>query len=256
MIILLLISFTLFAAINALGPVRPFLPPTLPQPGRDLPVMRIFENYAASCRPTNKRDFNVDQLASLLQSLQMDEVAIKAYKSIFFAMGDMQIEKFMGKWYTVVDSKEIHKEDCPIFYFDMIMQSQFTATFTSKQYALLNNDVVTNEGYGSMHGPEPGAVLITTGHGSDQCPYFPVRLGGLNDDGDYQYMILSTPLKYPTMVLTRNLEKFETEWRQEVYDFVEKYGFMSPMAALNTRLHFTDVNVCRKVNKLYENGAV
>ncbi|CAP25686.2 Protein CBR-LPR-1 [Caenorhabditis briggsae] len=232
--------------------------------------MRLFENYAASCRPTNKRDFNMDQLANLLQSFQMDEVATKQYNSLFFSMADMQIEKFMGKWYTVVDSKEVHKEDCGIFYcelvfgkieqkpfsVDMVLQTPYTATFTSKQYAFLNNDVVTNEGYGSMVGPEPGAVLITTGHERDQCPFFPVRIGGLNDEGEYQYMILSTPLKYPTMVLTRDMEQFETKWKREVYDFVEKNGFMSPMAALNTRLHFTDTDVCRKVNKLYENGNV
>ncbi|CCD71929.1 Lipocalin domain-containing protein [Caenorhabditis elegans] len=250
-LILLLVHFTDAFA----GTVRPFFT-TLPVPGRNVPIMRLFENYAASCRPKSKKDFNVDQLANLLQSLQMDEVATKAYNSLFFSMADMQIEKFMGKWYTVVDSKEVHKEDCSIFYFDMVLQTPYTATFTSKQYGVINNDVVTNEGYGSMVGPEPGAVLITTGSERDQCPFFPVRIGGLSDEGEYQYMILSTPLKYPTMVLTRDLTLFETKWKREVYDFVEKNGFMSPMAALNTRLHFTDVDVCRKVNKLYENGNV
>ncbi|KAF1769549.1 hypothetical protein GCK72_001366 [Caenorhabditis remanei] len=257
--VMILICFYLLSLLNLANSmsatVRPFTN-SIPVPGRNVPIMRLFENYAASCRPTNKRDFNMDQLATLLQSFQMDEVATKQYNSIFFGMADMQIEKFMGKWYTVVDSKEVHKEDCSIFYFDMVLQTPYTATFTSKQYALVNNDVITNEGYGSMVGPEPGAVLITTGHERDQCPFFPVRIGGLNDDGEYQYMILSTPLKYPTMVLTRDLELFETKWKHEVYDFVEKNGFMSPMAALNTRLHFTDTDVCRKVNKLYENGNI
>ncbi|CAL2030150.1 unnamed protein product [Caenorhabditis brenneri] len=258
MVLLLIYGFFfIFTSVQAIGyTVRPFSHSSIPVPGRNVPIMRLFENYAASCRPTNKRDFNMDQLAALLQSFQMDEVATKQYNSLFFGMADMQIEKFMGKWYTVVDSKEVHKEDCSIFYFDMVLQTSYTATFTSKQYALINNDVITNEGYGSVVGPEPGAVLITTGHEKDQCPFFPVRIGGLNTEGEYQYMILSTPLKYPTMVLARDMEQFDTKYKTEVYDFVEKNGFMSPMAALNTRLHFTDIDVCRKVNKLYENESV
>ncbi|CAI2308909.1 unnamed protein product [Caenorhabditis sp. 36 PRJEB53466] len=254
---MILFIFLLFGVqfARSIGPVRPFKY-ALPSVGRDLPAMRTFENYAASCRPTSKKDFNMDQLASLLQSLQIDDVATKVYKSLFFAMADMQIEKFMGKWYTVVDSKEVHKEDCSIFHFKMVSKTPYTATFTSRQYALLGEDVITNEGYGSMNGPDAGSVLITTGHEGDQCPYFPVRLGGLNDEGDYAYMILSTPLKYPTMVLARDLSEFDSKWSKEVYEFVEKNGFMSPMAALNTRLHFTDVDVCRRVNKLYENGTV
>lgn len=52
----------------------------------------------------------------LLQSLQMDEVATKAYRTLFYEMADMQIDRFMGKWYTVVDSKQVHKEDCSVFY--------------------------------------------------------------------------------------------------------------------------------------------
>ncbi|CAD6189864.1 unnamed protein product [Caenorhabditis auriculariae] len=230
--------------------VTPFLG-GVPVPGRTVPILRLFENYASSCRPKEKKDFSMDQLAQLVQSLQMDEVAHKVYHSLFFAMADMQIQKFMGKWYTVVDSKRIHAEDCGVFQFELLMQTEFTATFSSRLNAVQNGEDISYEGYGTMVGPDPGEVLLTTGHPNDQCPYFPVKLGGLNKTGDYEYMILSTPLKYPTMVLARNVERFEAKHKKEVYDFVEKYGFMSPLAALNTRLHFTDIHACQRSNNLF-----
>ncbi|CAI5439848.1 unnamed protein product [Caenorhabditis angaria] len=248
-------------AIDAIGQtvVRPFVN-AIPIPGRNVPILRLFENYAASCRPKNKKDFSIDQLATLLQSLQMDEVASKVYNSLFFSMSDMQIDRFMGRWYTVVDSKKFIlnlARFCIVI--NMLTQTEFTSTFTIRQYSLSsgeNKNIITNEGFGRQTGTEPGEILINFGHPNDQCPYFPVKLGGLDSTGNYEYIILSTPLKYPTMVLTRNLTKFDEKYRGEVYDFVEKYGFMSPLAALDTRLDFENLKMCMKINALYENGEI
>uniref|UniRef100_A0A1I7XHG5 DDE_3 domain-containing protein n=1 Tax=Heterorhabditis bacteriophora TaxID=37862 RepID=A0A1I7XHG5_HETBA len=202
----------------------------IPVPGRAVPILRLFENYGASCKSNTKKDFGMDQLAEIMQSLNAEEVAQKVYNSLFFSMGDVQIEKLMGRWYT----------------------TDFTATFTAMQYSLDREQVVMYQGFGRMIGPDPGEILLSTGHPADLCPYFPVKMGGLNHRGEYEYMILSQPLKYPTIVLARDLSKFEEKYRKDVYNFVEKHGFLSPVAALNTRLSFTNATQCHQLNSYFD----
>ncbi|KAK5969254.1 LiPocalin protein variant 1b, partial [Trichostrongylus colubriformis] len=101
-------------------------------------------------------------------------------------------------------------------------------------------------------GPEPGEMLYMTGHRSDNCPYFPVKMGGLNRQGEYEYIVFSQPLKYPSMVLARDLNKFEQKYQQEVYKFLEKYGYLSPITALNTRLHFENATACAQISQPYD----
>ncbi|KAJ1371878.1 hypothetical protein KIN20_033911 [Parelaphostrongylus tenuis] len=145
-------------------------PGGIPIPGRTVPVLRLFENYAASCRPKSRRDFGMDQLAQILSSLNAEEVAQKVYSQLFHSMGDVQLGKLMGKWYTVVDTPAVHPEECAIHYFELLMETNFTGTFSSLLYASNKGDPVTHQGFGRMVGPDPGEVFYTTGHPSDHCP--------------------------------------------------------------------------------------
>ncbi|KIH43497.1 hypothetical protein ANCDUO_26496 [Ancylostoma duodenale] len=88
----------------------------------------------------------MDQLAQIMNSLNAESVAQKVYSQLFHSMGDVQMEKLMGKWYTVVDTKAIHPEDCAIHYFELLTQTDFTATFSSLQYASYKGDTVTIQG--------------------------------------------------------------------------------------------------------------
>uniref|UniRef100_A0A158P8F7 Lipocln_cytosolic_FA-bd_dom domain-containing protein n=1 Tax=Angiostrongylus cantonensis TaxID=6313 RepID=A0A158P8F7_ANGCA len=167
-------------------------------------------------------------------------------------MGDVQLGKLMGKWYTVVDTTAVHPEECAVHYFELLMETNFTGTFSSLLYASHKAETVAYQGFGRMVGPDPGELFYTTGHPSDHCPYFPVKMGGLNSHGEYEYMILSQPLKYPTFVLARDLKRFENKYKPEVYSFLEKHGFLSPIASLNTRLHFENVTACNRINQYYD----
>ncbi|GMR61674.1 hypothetical protein PMAYCL1PPCAC_31869, partial [Pristionchus mayeri] len=213
--------------------------------GRAVPILQLLENYASSCTKNDKDPkFGLEQLSEIMNQLNAEEVAKKIYNSLFFSTGDIDIEKLMGKWYTVVDSRLIHKEDCAITYMSLLTKAPYAATFSVVQYSMNGNDTVVSEGYGRMVGPDPGELLITTGHANDQCPYLPIRLGGLKSSGYFDYIILSQPLKFPTMVLARNPLEFERKYKKEAYEFLEKFGFISPVAAINSRLHFVNSTLC------------
>uniref|UniRef100_A0A0N5AKE8 Mono(ADP-ribosyl)transferase n=1 Tax=Syphacia muris TaxID=451379 RepID=A0A0N5AKE8_9BILA len=104
---------------------------------------------------------------------------------------------------------------------DELLESGFhTATFSIKQYVQTSDGAVLRVGYGSKYGVEPGETLINTGNNNDPCPYSVVRTGPINSDNQYDYIILSQPLKYPTMVLARSPLKFEKLYKNQVYNSV------------------------------------
>lgn len=46
-----------------------------------------------------------------------------------------------------------------------------------------------------------------------------VRSGPINDNDQYDYIILTQPLKYPIMVLVRDPIDFDNKYKEEVMDY-------------------------------------
>ncbi|EFO19061.2 hypothetical protein LOAG_09435 [Loa loa] len=132
------------------------------------------------------------------------------------AVGDINISKLMGKWFVVVDTPSIHQEYCPIFYFELLDKTPYTAIFTVRQYSRNTEKIKILEGYGRKMGPNPAELLINTGHPADPCPYSIIRNGPINDNDQYDYIILTQPLKYPIIVLARDPVDFENKYKEEV----------------------------------------
>uniref|UniRef100_A0A1I7Y9M8 Sulfotransfer_1 domain-containing protein n=1 Tax=Steinernema glaseri TaxID=37863 RepID=A0A1I7Y9M8_9BILA len=66
-------------------------------------------------------------------------------------------------------------------------------------------------------------------------------------------MILTQPLKHPTMVLARDPVDFELNHRAEVEDFLGRYGFLKPMPLfnVNSALHFANASACLDADLFY-----
>lgn len=82
-----------------------------------------------------------------------------------------------------------------------------------------------------------------------------MKVGPLNVEGLYEYVILTQALKHPTLVLVRDRVRFEapSEQRAEITDYLDRYGYMSPLAALNTPLHFMNSTTCVIANQYFDN---
>ncbi|TKR92803.1 hypothetical protein L596_007382 [Steinernema carpocapsae] len=230
----------------------------IPVPGRTVSAVSYFQMYGASCAPSNKRSSTLDRIDEVLSNIDAENIAAKLFRNLYFAIGDVEIERLMGKWYTVVDSPTVHPERCTVSYFSLIDSDLYTAVFSTRQYSLFSDNTVTFNGYGRKIGPDPGQVLINTGHPADPCPYFPIRLGNPNEKGEYSYMIITQPLKHPTMVLVRDPLEFELNYRAEVEDFLDRYGFTKPLALLhvNVALQFQNASSCLGVDLFYNDLSV
>ncbi|CAG9536406.1 unnamed protein product [Cercopithifilaria johnstoni] len=142
----------------------------IPVPGRSVPPIRIFELYAKSCIPNDRTSAITEQLSDLLQKLDANDIANKLYNSLYMAVGDINVTKLMGKWFVVVDTPSIHNEYCPIFYFELLDKTPYTATFTVRQYSRNTEKIKILEGYGRKMGIDPAELLINIGHPADPCP--------------------------------------------------------------------------------------
>ncbi|KAK0425985.1 hypothetical protein QR680_009487 [Steinernema hermaphroditum] len=238
-----------------LGMASGFITGGIPVPGRTVSAVSFFQMYGASCAPSTKRSYTLDQINGVLANIDAENIAAKLFRNLYFAIGDVEVERLMGKWYMVVDSPTVHSEQCSVSYYSLVDNDVYTATFSTRQYSLAGNSTVNYNGYGIKIGPDPGQVLINTGHPADPCPYFPIRLGSVDERGQYSYMILTQPLKHPTVVLARDPLDFELSHRAEVEDFLSRYGFTKPLALLNvnTTVHFTNASACLDAYLFYKN---
>uniref|UniRef100_A0A915PIQ3 Lipocalin/cytosolic fatty-acid binding domain-containing protein n=1 Tax=Setaria digitata TaxID=48799 RepID=A0A915PIQ3_9BILA len=181
--------------------------------------------------------------------MDSNDFASNLYNSLYMTAGDINITKLMGKWYTVVDTPSVHHEHCPIFYFELLDKTPYTATFTVRQYSRNTEKIKILEGYGRKVGPDPAELLINIGHPADPCPYSVVSSGPTNDSEQYDYIILTHPLKYPTIVLARDPVDFDTKYKEQVKRFLENQRFWNPSSPLKNTLFFLNTTDCFRTNQ-------
>ncbi|CAJ0955001.1 unnamed protein product, partial [Mesorhabditis belari] len=211
-------------------------------PGTHVSLIRLLDNFAASCTK-DKNGLAIDQLAGIMKSFNAEDVVKKIYDSLFSSIGDVDLEKLEGNWYTIVDSSDVHPEPCIKTEIQIISRAPFTGTFAVKTTTYTGSESKVYTGFGTQTGPDPGELLIATGHPRERCPYLPVKVFASSPGAPYEYIVLSQPLKHPTMVWARRSEILETR-QKEINDFLERHGYMSPITALNSRLQFTNVSWC------------
>uniref|UniRef100_A0A1I7SJT9 Lipocln_cytosolic_FA-bd_dom domain-containing protein n=2 Tax=Bursaphelenchus xylophilus TaxID=6326 RepID=A0A1I7SJT9_BURXY len=181
----------------------------------------------------------------LLRQVVNEEIAEKTVNNMYFAVDDVNIDHLMGRWVTVVDSPFLHRQYCAVNYFRLSEKTKYTADFVTHQTSRNSEEVVTYNGFGQKVGPDPGSVFIHTGNPSDPCPFIPVKVGpSSKKSGQFEYVILTTPLKTPTVVLARDARLFQKEYRAEVEDYLKRFNYLNPVTALNQPLHFLNVSNC------------
>uniref|UniRef100_A0A0K0DYA4 Lipocalin/cytosolic fatty-acid binding domain-containing protein n=1 Tax=Strongyloides stercoralis TaxID=6248 RepID=A0A0K0DYA4_STRER len=216
----------------------------IPVPGRTVPAYSIFNHYQNSCIEKGKNSVTLKNLDLILKHSDADALTERFYRNLFHAIGELDIEKLMGKWYVIIDTPSFHSEKCCVFDMKMIEKNEYTATFSIKEYCKDDVQDIIFGGDGQQFGPDPGQILFHFNHPNDVCPYFLIKLGELNKDNVHEYMILSQPMKAPTMVLAREPEKFIQKHGVEIGQFLDKRGFTHSSIIPNATLEVTNFDDC------------
>ncbi|KAI6203459.1 hypothetical protein M3Y94_00559100 [Aphelenchoides besseyi] len=134
-------------------------------------------------------------------------------------------------------------------------KTKYTATFSTVQTSRNNENVQrVYTGHGEKIGNDAGNIFIHTGHPNDPCPYFPVKVGPIYESsGQFEYVVMTQPMKHPTMVLARDAQKFEREYRKHVEEYLQRSDFINPLTALNHPLQFINRSTCENGHQLHYN---
>ncbi|CEF70212.1 Calycin-like domain and Calycin domain-containing protein [Strongyloides ratti] len=217
----------------------------IPVPGRTVPAYNIFNLYRNSCIEKAKNSVTLKNLNLILKHSDADALTERFYRNLFHAIGELDIEKLMGKWYVIIDTPSYHNEKCCVFDMKMIEKNKYTSSFSIKEYCKDGVQDIVIGGDGQQFGPDPGQILFHLNHPNDVCPYFLIKLGEINNDNVHEYMILSQPMKAPTIVLAREPEKFIQQHGVEIGQFLDKHGFAHSSIIPNATLEVTNFDGCQ-----------
>ncbi|KAL3113041.1 hypothetical protein niasHT_013506 [Heterodera trifolii] len=221
----------------------------IPVPGRRVPAIRMFQLFLNTCRSSP----TLEKLSKLIQNVNADQIAEKLQRNLYFAVDDVNVNALMGKWHTVIYSPLVQSDYCAISYYELLDQSIYSSIFTTVQYSLKASDSTTNlaHGTGQKYGPEPGSLLIVTGQPNEPCPYFPVKVGPIGKrNGQYAYLVLTQALKQPTTVLARDPKEFDELFREEVVDYLRRFGYWQN-ALMGSELKSANWTKCDKTSPFF-----
>lgn len=151
------------------------------------------------------------------------------FTAAFAQVNELNRSQYLGRWYQI--------------YADLAVDATFenSSLCDTADYAVYPNDTISvwnRERQYNVTGPEreifgwastqdpskPGELTVhlqTTAFGA---PYWVYQLGPVEED-QYQYSIVSDPLKFTLFVLARNVSRFFEVWNENVTSWLKTNGF-------------------------------
>jgi lipocalin len=143
----------------------------------------------------------------------------------------LNVTNYLGRWYQV--------------YSDFAVEATFenNSYCVTADYGLNSNNtisVLNRERNYNVSGPireifgwaeqtnptEPGELEVNLQGTGFPAPYWIYQLGPENYNGtEYEYSIVSDPLKLTLFVLTRNISRFQQYWETNVLNYLKEQNF-------------------------------
>jgi lipocalin len=143
-------------------------------------------------------------------------------------VSELNTTQYLGRWYQVysdlfVDATFENSSFCDTADYGLYPNNTISVLNRERQY---NTSGPEREIYGwaSLDTVNPGELTVhlqTTAFGA---PYWIYQLGPIEKD-EYQYSIVSDPLKLTLFVLARNVSKFMEKYNRNVTDYLTEQGF-------------------------------
>ena len=154
--------------------------------------------------------------------------------SLFTVKSQSQVQElnrtqYLGRWYQV--------------YSDLFVDATFenSSYCDTADYGIYPNDTISvwnRERQYNVTGPErqifgwanltntshPGELTVHLETTEFPAPYWVYQLGPVEDD-EYQYSIVSDPLKLTLFVLARNVSDFMERWDANIREWLKTNGF-------------------------------
>lgn len=160
-------------------------------------------------------------LAFIVSSSLAEVITVKEFKK----------ESYLGRWYqtfasrTVIDTFEIGAA---------CVTADYGATSSPNKVTVLNSNTDNKDHGGKLkqiagsatqsNPSEPGKLGVNLSGVPITVPYYIAALGPIVD-GEYQWAIVTAPLKSNLFVLARNVDNFKSVYESEVLSLLKSQGF-------------------------------
>lgn len=136
---------------------------------------------------------------------------------------------YLGRWYQIyadlaVDVTFENSSLCDIADYGLYPNGSISVWNRERQYNVSGPEREIFGWAETVDSSKPGELTVhlqTTGFGA---PYWVYQLGPVEDD-EYQYSIVSDPLKFTLFVLARNVSRFFEVWNENVSSWLKSNGF-------------------------------
>ena len=137
--------------------------------------------------------------------------------------------QYLGRWYQVysdlfVDATFENSSFCDTADYGIYPNNTISVLNRERQYNVTGPERQIYGWATAENSAMPGELTVhlqTTGFGA---PYWVYQLGPVEKD-EYQYSIVSDPLKLTLFVLARNVSKFMNKYNRNVTDYLTEQGF-------------------------------
>ena len=137
--------------------------------------------------------------------------------------------QYLGRWYQVysdlfVDATFENSSFCDTADYGIYPNNTISVLNRERQYNVTGPERQIYGWATAENSAMPGELTVhlqTTGFGA---PYWVYQLGPVEKD-EYQYSIVSDPLKLTLFVLARNVSKFMDKYNRNVTDYLTEQGF-------------------------------
>jgi lipocalin len=147
----------------------------------------------------------------------------------FAQITELNRTQYLGRWYQIysdlfVDATFENRSFCDTADYGVYPNNTISVLNRERQY---NGTGPEREIYGwadTENSARPGELTVhlqTTAFGA---PYWIYQLGPVEKE-EYQYSIVSDPLKLTLFVLARNVSKFMDKYNKNVTDYLTEQGF-------------------------------
>lgn len=162
----------------------------------------------------------------LVNFLLLSLFYIATSKTLPSTVDELSIDSYLGHWFQVYGAPT-----------NTIFQGYGTCItadyglLDNGQVSVLNSQLDENKQIEKINGyayykniSEPGQLTVHLDGVPVDSPYWVVKLGEIVDN-QYQYSIITTPSGISLWVLTRDIEKFNELYAEEVKSFLNDYNF-------------------------------
>lgn len=163
--------------------------------------------------------------------MRMSLFALLATAAFAQTVPELNQTQYLGRWYQVYSDAAVYitfenSSYCDTADYGVNPNGTISVLNRERQYGPSGPERIINGWAAVDSTAEPGQLTVHLQTVEFPAPYWVYQLGPATYNGNqYQYAVVSDPLKFTLFVLARNVTTFMTTWSASVLAYLQDNGF-------------------------------